>query len=613
MHQHGRRFSFPNISSNELRMSRPSLFTISMSLLPTGEQTFTCILAFNSSNMLAVRKLGSKAGIAFMGNDLGLASGRLATAFPEHTSPTKYFQAISPNGTYEVYFTQVPGHTDDREIWFSSLEELAKKPAQLSPALASILEQLDPYLIHIPYLHIRENDFIYKFRPENERNAAIYARDSVSSALYQSKLCSVIKTLARTNERTAAKPVSLDFGPINYHIPSHFGFCLGVKNAIERAYETLAANSDRRVFMLSELIHNPYVNNDLIRRGLRYLQTDKGVPYSIHGILTHLAPEDELLWDTLTPHDIVIIPAFGATDENKRRLVRKGIAVCQYDATCMLVEKVWKTARTYGRKGYTVIIHGKAEHEETKATFSNTRRYAPAIIVRDLEEARILGQIIASKDPEQRAKFYETFTGKFTPDFDIDKHLERVAVVNQTTLLVNETRSIIDHLRDTYASIHGAEDTERVGGSGRTDTLCYATQVNQDALAKALDQPLDAAFVIGGKNSSNTYQLYRLCEQILGQRAFFIQSEDDIVSTDHVQHYIFPSAREGRPQGKTVARPLWNSDSTFSTKRVLITGGASCPDGIIQQVINRLNALFPDDSLRPLDIIIDELSALLPK
>jgi 4-hydroxy-3-methylbut-2-en-1-yl diphosphate reductase len=119
--------------------------------------------------------------------------------------------------------------------------------------------------------------------------------------------------------------------------------------------------------------------------------------------------------------------------------------------------------------------------------------------------------------------------------------------------------------------------------------------------------------VIGGKNSSNTYQLYRLCEQILGQRAFFIQSEDDIVSTDHVQHYIFPSAREGRPQGKTVARPLWNSDSTFSTKRVLITGGASCPDGIIQQVINRLNALFPDDSLRPLDIIIDELSALLPK
>ena len=598
---------------NVLPRTGGSFSLTNMSSLPATQQTFTCILAFNSSNLLAVRQLGSKAGLAFMGNDFGMASERLTAAFPTHTSPAKYFRATSPNGTYEVYFAQVPDHTSDREIRLRSLEELAIPPSQLSPALASILEQLDPYLIDIPYLHIGENDFIYKFRPEKERNAAIYAEDSVSRALYQSKLCSVIKTLARTHERTASQPVSLDFGPISYHIPSHFGFCLGVKNAIERAYETLAANPDRRVFMLSELIHNPYVNKDLLRRGLRYLQTDKGVPYSINSVPTHLAPDDELLWDTLTPQDIVIIPAFGATDEDKRRLVRKGIAVCQYDATCMLVEKVWKAARTYGRKGYTVIIHGKAEHEETKATFSNTRRYAPAIIVRDLEEARMLGEIIASKDPAQRATFYDTFEGKHTPDFDVEKHFERVAVVNQTTLLVNETRGIIAHLRDIYANIHGAEDTERVGGSGRTDTLCYATQVNQDALAKALDQPLDAAFVIGGKNSSNTYQLYRLCEQTLGKQAFFIQSEDNIISRDRVQHYIFPSAREGRPQGKTVARPLWSSTSPETPKRVLITGGASCPDGIIQQVISRLNTLFPEESLRPLDLIIDELSELIPE
>jgi len=585
---------------------------VNMSSLPATEQTFTCILAFDSSNLLAVRQLGSKTGLAFMGHDSHLASERLAAAFPIHRPPSKYFQATSPNGTYNVYFTQVPHHTDDREIRLRSLEQLTKNPGRLSPALASILEQLDPYLIDIPYLHIGENDFIYKFRPEKERNAAIYAEDSVSSALYQSKLCSVIKTLARTNERTAAQPVSLDFGPISYHIPSHFGFCLGVKNAIERAYETLSANPDRRVFMLSELIHNPYVNEDLLRRGLRYLQTDKGVPYSIDSIPSDFAPNKALLWDTLTPQDIVIIPAFGATDEDKRRLVLKGIAVCQYDATCMLVEKVWKAARTYGRKGYTVIIHGKAEHEETKATFSNTRRHAPAIIVRNFEEARALGEIIASKDPSQRATFYDTFAGKHTPDFDVDKHFERVAVVNQTTLLVNETQAIIAHLREIYATIHGPEDTERVGGSGRTDTLCYATQVNQDALAKALDQPLDAAFVIGGKNSSNTYQLYRLCEQTLGKQAFFIQSEANIISSDRVQHYIFPSAREGRPQGEIVARPLWSPSNTASPKRVLITGGASCPDGIIQQVISRLNALFPRDSLRPIDIIIDELSALIP-
>ena len=584
-----------------------------MSTLPTTTQTFTCILAFDSSNLLAVRQLGSKAGLAFMGHDLDMAKDRLAAAFPHHTPPTKYFQTASPNGIYEVYFSQVPHHTDDREIRLHSLEQLTKKSRQLSPALATILDQLDPYLIDIPYLHIGENDFIYKFRPEKERNAAIYAEDSVSSALYQSKLCTVIKTLARTHERTAAQPVSLDFGPISYHIPSHFGFCLGVKNAIERAYETLAANPERRVFMLSELIHNPYVNEDLLRRGLRYLQTDKGVPYAITGIPTNLAPAEKLLWDTLTPQDIVIIPAFGATDEDKRRLVRKGIAVCQYDATCMLVEKVWKAARTYGRQGYTVIIHGKAEHEETKATFSNTRRYAPAIIVRDLEEAHALGKIIVAKDPAVRATFYEQFAGKHTPDFDVNKHFARVAVVNQTTLLVNETRAIIAHLREIYATLCGPDDTERVGGSGRTDTLCYATQVNQDALAKALDQPLDAALVIGGKNSSNTYQLYRLCEQTLGKQAFFIQSEANIISADCVEHFIFPSAREGRPQGQMVTRPLWNSSSPSSPRRVLITGGASCPDGIIQQVISRLNTLFPEDSLRPLDIIIDELSTMIPE
>ncbi len=160
--------------------------------------------------------------------------------------------------------------------------------------------------------------------------------------------------------------------------------------------------------MLSELIHNPFVNEDLLRRGLRYLQTDKGEPYTTDGHHASEAPGVALLWDTLTPEDFVIIPAFGATDDDKRRLVRKGIAVCHYDATCMLVEKVWKAARVYGREGYTVIIHGKREHEETKATFSNTRRHAHAVIIRNLEEAHQLGEIIASNvDPAVRQKFYE--------------------------------------------------------------------------------------------------------------------------------------------------------------------------------------------------------------
>jgi 4-hydroxy-3-methylbut-2-enyl diphosphate reductase len=383
---------------------------------------------------------------------------------------------------------------------------------------------------------------------------------------------------------------------VRYVIPSHFGFCLGVKNAIERAYETLAENPGRRVFMLSELIHNPFVNEDLLRRGLRYLQTDKGAPYHVDG-----APNSPQLWDTLTSEDIVIIPAFGATDDDKRRLVRKGIAVCQYDATCMLVEKVWKAARAYGREGYTIVIHGKHEHEETKATFSNTRRHAPAVIVRNLEETRRLGELIASNDPAVRAKFYEIFAGRHTPDFDVTRHLERLAVVNQTTLLMNETIGIIEHLRGIYRAKFG--DDTRVGGSSRRDTLCYATQVNQDALSRALAGPLDAAFVIGGKNSSNTYQLFRLCEQKLGPKAFFIQSEASILSREIVQHYLYV----GGGAGRTEQRALWPNDPT--PKRVLVTGGASCPDGIIQQVIARINSFFPPTALRSCDEVVRQLES----
>ena len=320
--------------------------------------SLVCLLAFNGSNQLAVRQLGSKAGLAFTGTDLAMATTRLAGAFPSHTPPAEYFTADANGRCYRVFLVQVHDAARDREIAFYSIESLQAQPAMLAPSLSVLLDRLEPHLNNIPYLHLGENDFINKFRPEKERNTAIYTQDPAASALYQSQLCAVIKTHARHHERSATAPVLLDFGPVNYLIPSHFGFCLGVKNAIESAYETLAENPGRRVFMLSELIHNPFVNEDLHRRGLRYLQTDKGIPCTVDG-----APNSPELWDTLTADDIVIIPAFGATDEDKVRLVRKGIAVSQHDATCMLVEKVWKAARSYGREGYTVIIHGKAEHE----------------------------------------------------------------------------------------------------------------------------------------------------------------------------------------------------------------------------------------------------------
>jgi 4-hydroxy-3-methylbut-2-enyl diphosphate reductase len=209
-----------------------------------------------------------------------------------------------------------------------------------------------------------------------------------------------------------------------------------------------------------------------------------------------------------------------------------------------------------------------------------------------------------------RERFYHIFAGKHTPDFDVGRHLERVAVVNQTTLLMNETLAIIEHLKSVYRAKFGeASVPERVGGGARRDTLCYATQVNQDALSRALTEPLDAAFVIGGKNSSNTYQLFRLCEQQLGAKAFFIQNEANILSRKSVEHYVYV----GGGAGRTEARPLWTAHSPVgqlgelvptTPKRILVTGGASCPDGIIQQVITRLNSLFPLDQLRPIEAVL---------
>jgi 4-hydroxy-3-methylbut-2-enyl diphosphate reductase len=559
------------------------------------------ILAFNANNQLAVRREGGQLGLAHAGSDAAAALARLTAGFPAHTPPAEYFTCDIEGVRHHVSFTQTPAESPAPDVGFFSLEPLTLGQCGIpTPALAAVLAHLEPHLIEIPYLHLGENDYIYKFRVERDRNRDIYQQDAAARALYQSRLCEAIKALARTNERSATRPARLDFGAVNYVIPSHFGFCLGVKNAIERAYETLAENPGRRVFMLSELIHNPFVNEDLLRRGLRFLQTDKGQPFGPDGKIA--ADGAPTLWNTLTSEDVVIIPAFGATDEDKKRLVRKGIRVAQYDATCMLVEKVWKAARSFGREGYTVVIHGKSEHEETKATFSNSRRHAPSIIIRNLAEARLLGDYIAAPTEAKRAALLARFNGLHTPGLDPARHLDRLAVVNQTTLLMNETAAIIDYFKAVFVAKYGeADGPAHVGGAGKKDTLCYATQVNQDALQRALAEPLDAAFIIGGKNSSNTYQLYRLCEQKLGTRAFFIQSEANIRSRDEIEHYVFAATHQGAG-GHTEIHPLWPNDD--APKRVLITGGASCPDGLVQQVVTRINSLFPASQLHSIETVL---------
>ena len=469
--------------------------------------------------------------------------------------------------------------------------------------LAEVLEAIDGELHRIPYLGMGENEYIFRFRTKNERNRSVYI-DSQSEALYQSALCLAIKEARRIKEKSPSQAAVLDFGAVSYVIPSHFGFCLGVQNAIERAYETVAMYPSKRVFMLSELIHNPFVNKDLLSRGLRYLQTDKGHPLCADGKLANSKEDSNALWNQLTQDDIVIIPAFGATNEDKARLIRRGLSIRENDATCMLVEKVWKAARRYAREGYTVIIHGKSEHEEAKATFSNSSSYGPALIIRNMEHAYCLAEIIQAKNSKKAALLEASFAGLYSDGFDPTRDFEKIAIVNQTTLLRNETLKIIDYLRDVMTTKYGEfEVANHLWSKGKGDTLCYATQVNQDALQKAVDQPINAALIVGGKNSSNTFQLYRVCAERFGEFAHYIQSESNLLSLETVQHYIFPYNLASGSAAIELERPLLNTP--VKKPHILLTGGASCPDGIIQQVISRINSFFPPGEIRPISEVLE--------
>lgn len=579
-----------------------------MAVLPTSAPAAAfAVLLFDDSYLLGVAHdaLGRFVpAVSGAGDDAAAAEASSRFAGGE-ARPVRILELATDSGPIAVYFVLLgegrrpaaPGV----EWW--SVRELRclaeSEPGRVSPLLAALLPAVRPHLIRVPYLNFSENEYVFRFRTEDQRNLAVYTCDERARALYQSDLCAAIKAARRQKERTADAPAVLDFGAVRYVLPSHFGFCLGVQNAIERAYEAIAENPGRRVFMISELIHNPFVNEDLRARGLTYLQTDRGVRIK--------DPETNRdWWDELSQGDIVLTPAFGATDEDKVSLIERGIAINRYDATCMLVEKVWKAARRYAQAGYTVLIHGKSEHEETKATFSNSAKYGPSIVIRDLHEAEILGAVILAGDRAEKARLFAPLAGKHSEGFDIERDLQRLAVVNQTTLLRNETVGIIDLLETVMVRKYGPADAgSHIHNKSRGDTLCYATQVNQDALQRALEIEVDAAIVIGGRNSSNTFQLFRLCESRHGARAHYIQSERNILSLDTIEHYQFPY-KPGTPgAGETRVRPFLEPGRSAYT--VLLTGGASCPDGVIQQVIARVNGLMPAGAVRPLDEVIREM------
>lgn len=562
------------------------------------------LYVFLENNKVILRRVAGDSGVEGIENPLQ----GMSRCWPVIREAIGVPVLITENASGAVFFAdiesdQVPKRLSEDGCQAFSLGELyANTQFKRSPHLIEDLPIIRDHAIRIPYLRFKETDYIFRFRTDKQRNRKVYHIDDTSLALYHSALCDAIKAVKRTKERSASKPATLNFGAVEYLLPSHFGFCLGVQNAIERAYETIAANPGRRVFMLSELIHNPFVNEDLKARGLRYLQSDKGVPAR--------NPETgEIYWDSLTDKDIVIIPAFGARDEDKVRLIERGLPLNAYDATCMLVEKVWKAAKRYGQRGFTVVIHGKAEHEETKATFSNSSKYAPSVIVRDLKEAAQLAEVIRADTSSERERLFEVFKDRVSDGFDVNCHLEKLALVNQTTLLRNETLKIIGLLERALKDRYGAAHIEEhMAMSSKGDTLCYATQVNQDALGQAIRQKADLAIVVGGKNSSNTYQLYRMCEAAFGERAFYIQSESNILSATRIEHFIFPYDPSDPKQGRMETRDFLPDRA--EPLKILITGGASCPDGLLQQIIAKINLYFDQSKIRRIEEIITDIEAM---
>jgi len=401
-------------------------------------------------------------------------------------------------------------------------------------------------------------------------------------AFYRSPLISVVKQQRKQADRLKKdfSPTCLDFGTLKVYLARHFGFCYGVENAIEIAFRTVQENPGRRIFLLSEMIHNPQVNADLIDSGVRFIFDTKGNPY--------------IAWEELSPDDIVIIPAFGTTLETEALLREKGIDPLRYNTTCPFVEKVWNRSAQIGERGYTIVIHGKPGHEETRATFSHSSSNAPSVVVRDMDEALKLSNYLRGEKPAE--EFYREFEGQYSSGFDPARDLQRIGVVNQTTMLASDTQAIAEHLRKVMSEHHGlSEDRMAEHFADTRDTLCYATNDNQSAVQALLHTPADWAIVVGGYNSSNTSHLVELCETVLP--CFFIENETKLQQDGLVRHFNLHTHEEEN------GRLPFPQDQSAS---VLLTSGASCPDAVVERVIARLLEYFPGG--RSMDEVMAEFS-----
>ena len=344
------------------------------------------------------------------------------------------------------------------------------------------------------------------------------------------------------------------FGDVTVRLAKQFGFCYGVERAIDLAYAARKVFADREIYLVGEIIHNPEVNAQLAAMGIRTLSGS----CKLEAI------------DRLGPEDVVIIPAFGAEVAVQERIKARGCQIV--DTTCGDVMSVWKRVRQYATDGVTSIIHGKADHEETRATSSRAQATGGGgqfLVVYDLAEAEAVCTYI--RGGGDRAAFLEKFRGACSEGFDPEVHLRMIGVANQTTMLRSETEEVQRRLREAVVARDGSDANFRV-----FDTICGATQERQDALQDMLAQPPDLMLVVGGYNSSNTTHLADMAKEKLP--TYFILNAACLESAGSIRHYDTRTHQEVTTKNWLTSGPL----------TVGITAGASCPSNLIEDVLRRL-------------------------
>ena len=385
---------------------------------------------------------------------------------------------------------------------------------------------------------------------------------------YRSSIIGKIKEIRQKKDprKKDFTPTILDYGVVRFHVARHFGFCFGVENAIEISYKAIEENPNKRIFLLSQMIHNPDVNDDLQDRGIKFIMDTYG--------------KQLIEWEDIHSDDVIIIPAFGTTLEILDLLKKKGIETKKYDTTCPFVTRVWKRADQLGKQNKTIIIHGKYKHEETRATYSYSKKNAPSLIIKDMKEAVVLSEFMLGNRKSE--DFESTFEGKFSPGFNPKTDLDKIGVINQTTMLATETQAISNFLKEIMLKKFGAKNSKEHMADTR-DTLCYATNENQDSTYGLLKTKADLAIVVGGYNSSNTSHLVELCEEKLP--TYFISNESEIKSSTEIHHFDFENKK------------LLKSSNYLPEKKVIdviLTSGASCPDTIVENVLKKILGYFPN-------------------